>query len=156
MEQVDRAWVEDLVRRNRYLVLATTDGSHPWATPLEYVVGEQLELYDFSTGEARHTHNVAANPEVGVTIFESQQDYSGQASFALKAVQIEATVVPIRGPDFPQVVADTIERWKLPMPPYACHRIDARQFYLPLIEDGINYRVPIDMSWRLMPSREGP
>ncbi len=32
------------------------------------------------------------------------------------------------------------------MPPYECHRIDAKQFYLPLIEDGVNSRVPIDMS----------
>ena len=146
MTEVNCSWVEDLVKRNRYLVLATADGSRPWATPLEYVVGDDLELYYFSTGNARHAHNVATNPEVAVTIFEAQQEYSGQASFALAAVQVEAIDVPIPGPDFPPVVADTIKRWKLPMPPYECHRIDAKQFYLPLIEDGINYRVPIDMT----------
>jgi len=146
MTVVNRAWVDDLVRRNRYLSLGTTDGSTPWVTPLEYVVGDDLELYYFSTGDARHTHNVATNPVVAVAIYEAQQEYSGQASFALAGVQIEATVTPVPGPDFPKIAAETIAKWQLPMPPYHCYRIDGKQFYLPLIEKGINYRVPIDMS----------
>lgn len=35
---VERSWIEELLRRDRYLVLATTDGSRPWIAPLERVL----------------------------------------------------------------------------------------------------------------------
>lgn len=147
MNEVDRTWVENLVKRNRFLVLATTNGSRPWATPLEYVVGDDLDLYYFSPAETRHSNDVETNPEAAVTIYDADQsDYTGQATFALGGVQVEATVERIDGPDYPKVAAETIERWSLPMPPYVCYRITGNRWYLPLIENGINLRVPIDMS----------
>jgi nitroimidazol reductase NimA-like FMN-containing flavoprotein (pyridoxamine 5'-phosphate oxidase superfamily) len=34
----ERELVETILRRNRYLVLSTTNGTAPWIAPLEYMI----------------------------------------------------------------------------------------------------------------------
>ena len=147
MDTVDRAWVEDLVRRNRFLVLATASSEgRPWATPLEYVVGDDLDIYYFSTADARHSRDIAENPQAAVTIYDADQPkYSGELSFTLAGIQVEATVERLEEPDYTKIVKDTVATWRMEMPPYVCYAVRADRFYLPVIDEGINVRLPIDM-----------
>ena len=65
--------VEAILRENRYLTLATTDGAAPWAAPLAYVVDDDLALYVVSATTSRHARDIAANPRVSVAVFDSHQ-----------------------------------------------------------------------------------
>lgn len=57
-DRSDRERVEDILRRNRYLVLSTTDGETPWVAPIEYLLDDQLDFYFFSVGDSRHARHL--------------------------------------------------------------------------------------------------
>lgn len=145
-DSVDRAWIEELLRRNRYLVLATTDGTRPWAAPLEYLLDDELNLYFLSPDNVRHARHIESNSAVAVAVFDSEQpEYTGQASLTIHGVQIEATADKLTESDFPGPVASAIEAWKPPMPPYAVFRVRPIRFFIPRIENGVNIRVEVDI-----------
>ena len=86
-----RQLVESILRRNRYLVLATAGSDGPWLAPLEYMIDDDLNFYVFSTDDSRHVRDLDARPEVAVAVFEhEQEEYGPTASFTLNGVQLEA------------------------------------------------------------------
>jgi len=142
----ERELVEALLRRNRYLVLATSDGSNPWIAPLEYVVDGELNFYFFSPDDARHVRDLDKNPRVAVAVFDQEQgEYSADASFTLNGVQLEATARRVPPAEYNAAIRGAIEALRPPMPPYAVFRIEPRRFYLPKIEDGVNVRTEVPM-----------
>ncbi len=61
-----------IVDGNKYMVLATADrNGMPWAAPVFYVHDTKYNLYFLSAIDARHSENIAANPNVALTIFNS-------------------------------------------------------------------------------------
>lgn len=146
-DEVGRAWVRDLLERNRYLVLSTTDGTQPWAAPLEYMVDPELNLYFFSPEDVRHVKHLGVNDTVAVAVFDSQQpEYSGGTSMTLNGIQIEATASRLAEDDYSEAIVGAIESLELPMPPYAVFKIQPQRFYVPKIEDGVNVRAEVDVS----------
>ena len=142
----ERALVETILRRNRYLVLATTDGEVPWVAPLEYMVDDDLNFYFFSTDDSRHVRDLESNARVAVAVFEHEQgEYAPDASLTLNGVQIDAVVHRVAPEGYTTDITAAIEALTPPMPPYAVFKIEPRHFYLPKIADGVNLRTEVVM-----------
>lgn len=62
-----------IVDSNRYMTLATADeGGVPWASPVWFASDDYREFFWVSAPQARHSRNLAARPQVGIVIFDSQ------------------------------------------------------------------------------------
>lgn len=138
--------VEEVIEENRYLALSTTDGSEPWVATIEYIRDEDGTFYFFSPTDSRHARHVEENATVAVAIWGSDQpEYSPETSAPLRGVQIRGEARRIPGDEHPDAVAAAIEALEPPMPPYAAYEIEPRRVYAPVIEDGVNERVEIDV-----------
>ena len=139
-------FARDLVRRNRYLTMATTDGNSPWIAPLEYISDEDLNLYFFSPATTMHAVQLENNHNVAVAIFDSiQPEYEPAPEIRIAGLQISASAEKLEAP-YPALVRKQAQAWKLPMPPYAAYRIVPQRWFVPVIKDGINERIEIAMT----------
>jgi hypothetical protein len=85
------ATVPRLLAGNRYLVLGTADGAgRPWATPVFYAADGTHRVLWVSAPDSRHSRNIAARPEVAITIFDSHAPIGGA-----EALYLEATAGPV-------------------------------------------------------------
>jgi uncharacterized protein YhbP (UPF0306 family) len=140
----EREFVESILRRNRYLVLATAGSAGPWIAPLEYMIDGDLNFYVLSPDDSRHIQDLDTQPNVAVAVFESAQgEYSPEASFTLNGVQMEAVARRVEPADYTAEIVAAIDALKPPMPPYSVFKIEPRRFYLPKIQDGVNVRTEV-------------
>jgi Pyridoxamine 5'-phosphate oxidase len=74
MEATDTGAVaRRIVDANLYMVLATADATgRPWASPVYFANSGYDEFFWVSSPEATHSRNLAARPEVGIVVFDSQ------------------------------------------------------------------------------------
>lgn len=86
----------DTLRRvlddNRYLVLATADDAgRPWATPVFFAARGLGKLYWVSAPDSRHSANIAARPDIAITIFDSTVPIGGAEAvyFEARAQQVD-------------------------------------------------------------------
>ena len=143
----DRDLVRDVISNGRYLVLSTTDGTEPWAAPLEYLHDEELNFYFLSTVDCRHARHIRMNPAVALVIFDvAQPAYSPDLSAPLRGVQIIASAAKLSPDEHPERVVEAIEALKPPMPPYQVFKVTPSVFYLPKVVNGINQRVEVQMT----------
>lgn len=73
------------------MTLATCSGDRPWAATVFYA-SDDLELYFFSSPDARHSVNLSANPRVAVTVQEDYKDWR-----AIQGIQLEGRVLQLEG-----------------------------------------------------------
>lgn len=67
-----------IVDSNSYMVLGTADeAGHPWVTPVWFASDDYTRFHWVSSPEARHSRNLAARPEVAITIFDSTVPVGG-------------------------------------------------------------------------------
>lgn len=71
------------------MTLGTCHGDVPWAATVFYA-SDGLRLYFFSAPDSRHCQNLAANPQVAVTIQEDYRDWR-----KIKGIQLEGKVVTV-------------------------------------------------------------
>ena len=83
--------VLDYLQSHNTMTLATCAGDAPWAATVFYA-SDDLQLYFFSSPDARHSVNLAANPRVAVTIQEDYKDWR-----AIKGIQLEGRVMLVDG-----------------------------------------------------------
>jgi uncharacterized protein YhbP (UPF0306 family) len=141
------AWVRALIERNTVVVLATTDGDQPWIAPLEYMTDEDLNLYFFSSTEARHVRHLEANSAVAATVFDHKQPIVTATTNAdLNGVQMECTATRVLPELHTAAVSAAIEAFDLSIPPYAVFKVVPHRVYVPRIENGVNVRYEVDMS----------
>lgn len=139
--------IEAVIEDNDYLALSTTDGTEPWVAPIEYFRDEAGNFYFFSTTDSRHAEHIEANETVAVAVWEDDQpEYSPDMTTSLKGVQIRGAAARLSEDEYPEIVEAAIEDLDAPMPPYAAFTIEPRRVYAPIIEDGVNKRVEVDMS----------
>ena len=63
--------VEKLLQTIHYATISSVDsGGQPWAAPVWYVLDDN-HVYWWSPIEARHSKNIANNPKIYITIFDS-------------------------------------------------------------------------------------
>lgn len=137
--------VKGVIRNNRYLTLATSDGGDPWIAPLEYVCDDDLNLYFFSLVDSAHANHIRSRERVAVAIFGADQPkYEPGKTLQLKGVQMSAVAAQLDG-DFPPVVQQAIDVLQPPMPPYAAFAIRPTTIWLPQIADGLNKRVEVKL-----------
>ena len=140
----ERDFLKEILERNSYLVLATTNGTEPWIAPLQYMMDEDLNFYFFSTTDSRHVRDIRRNARVAVTVFdENQPEYDPNLSTRLNGVQLEGTVREIPPGEYTTEIVAAIEALQPPMPPYAVFQIRPQKFFLPAIEDGVNIRTEV-------------
>jgi uncharacterized protein YhbP (UPF0306 family) len=81
----------DYLHSHNTMTLATCAAGIPWAATVFYA-SDDLRLYFFSSPEARHSVNLAANSAVAVTIQEDYKDWR-----AIKGIQLEGRAVVVDG-----------------------------------------------------------
>lgn len=146
-ERVSAEWVRGLIERNRYIVLATTDGDNPWVAPVEYMTDEDLNFYFFSPSDVRHVQHIERNGSVAAAVFDTEQpDYTADTTANLNGVQMECTARRLEQSEYSEAVLAAIGALDPPMPPYEVFKITPRHFYVPRIEDGVNTRYEVEMS----------
>jgi hypothetical protein len=74
---------------NLYMVIGTADQTGiPWVSPVYYSAAQYTDFYWISSPEARHSHNLAVRPQVGIVIFNSQAPVgTGQAVYMSAAAE---------------------------------------------------------------------
>jgi nitroimidazol reductase NimA-like FMN-containing flavoprotein (pyridoxamine 5'-phosphate oxidase superfamily) len=83
--------VPRLLADHKYLVLATADGGgRPWATPVFFAADGEHRILWVSAPDSRHSRNIAARPDVAITIFDSHAPVGGA-----EAIYLEATASPV-------------------------------------------------------------
>jgi nitroimidazol reductase NimA-like FMN-containing flavoprotein (pyridoxamine 5'-phosphate oxidase superfamily) len=141
-----RELVEGVIEDNRYLALSTTDGESPWVAPVEYIRSDDGTFYFFSPTDSRHARHVEANQTVAVAIWSPDQpEYSADLDATLNGVQIRGEARRLSADDHPDVVADAVEALDPPMPPYAAFEIEPQRAYAPVVAEGVNERVEVDL-----------
>jgi hypothetical protein len=83
--------VLDYLQSHNTMTLATCSGDVPWAATVFYA-SDELQLYFFSSPDARHSLNLAANARVAATIQEDYKDWR-----AIKGIQLEGKVMLLDG-----------------------------------------------------------
>lgn len=140
-----QAMVEQVIENNRYLALSTTDGTAPWVSTIEYIHADGA-FYFFSTTDSRHAQHIEGNETVAVAIWDTEQpEYDPDVSTHLKGVQMRAEAHRLDEDEYPEAVVAAIEALEPPMPPYAAFEVDPKRIYAPVIDDGVNKRVEVDM-----------
>ena len=78
-----------IVDSNRYMTLATADESGlPWASPVWFATVDYRTFFWVSAPGARHSRNLAARPQLGIVIFDSQvPGGAGQAVYMSAVAQ---------------------------------------------------------------------
>jgi len=62
---------KDIIAKNIYLTLSTTDGDLPWSAPLFYCTDNDYNFYYISQMDSLHTLHILKNPNVAFAIFDS-------------------------------------------------------------------------------------
>ena len=138
--------VEEVIKNNEYLGLATADGEEPWLAPIEYIYDESGDFYFFSTTSSRHVEHMETNDTVAVAIWdEHQPEYDSDLSASLNGVQIRAKASRVPEDEYPEAIVAGIEAFDLPIPPYAVYKLEPQRSYVPIIDDGVNKRVEVDL-----------
>lgn len=91
MNRDPRQLALDYLATHQVMSLATNGPFGLWAAAVFYL-NEQFELYFLSAGHTRHAQNMAANPQVAVTIQEDYADWQ-----AIKGIQLEGVVRLLTG-----------------------------------------------------------
>jgi uncharacterized protein YhbP (UPF0306 family) len=85
--------VPRLLAEHRYLVLGTADDNgRPWVTPVFYAADGEHHVLWVSAPDSRHSRNIAARPEVAITIYDTHAPI-GEA----EALYLEGTAACIVG-----------------------------------------------------------
>lgn len=137
--------VQRVIEDNSYLALATA-GDDPWVATIEYIGGEDGRFYFLSTEDSRHARHIEASGTAAVAIWDEEQpEYDPDVSTSLNGVQFRAEARKLSPDEYPDVLAGAVEALDPPMPPYAAYELVAERAYAPVIEDGVNERVEVEL-----------
>jgi nitroimidazol reductase NimA-like FMN-containing flavoprotein (pyridoxamine 5'-phosphate oxidase superfamily) len=82
-----------VIDSNSYMTLGTADESgRPWVSPVWFAHSGYREFFWVSSPDARHSINLAARPDVGLVIFDSQVSPA-----AAEAVYVSAQAEELSG-----------------------------------------------------------
>ncbi|MFE0202949.1 pyridoxamine 5'-phosphate oxidase family protein [Streptomyces sp. NPDC058985] len=87
-----RAEGRALIDRNCFMTLGTANADgEPWASPVYYVADGYTTFYWISSPEATQVRNIAARPQVGIVVFNSQQAPGSDEAVYMSATASELT-----------------------------------------------------------------
>jgi uncharacterized protein YhbP (UPF0306 family) len=77
MESINESYEDEakrIIDTNRYMVLATSGNSgDPWAAVVFYTFDKKYNFYFLSAVDAKHSTNIAENPNIAFVIFDANQ-----------------------------------------------------------------------------------
>lgn len=86
---------------NSFMTLATANAAgEPWASPVYYVSDGPSTFYWISTPEATQSRNIADRPEIGIVVFNSQQEPGSD-----EVVYLAGTATELTGPELDRGLA---------------------------------------------------
>jgi Pyridoxamine 5'-phosphate oxidase len=89
-EQEPAAIARAIVDDNKYMVLATADGSgRPWASPVWYAPQSYRELLWVSASDTTHSRNLDERRELSIVIFDSSVPIGTGVGVYMRAVANE-------------------------------------------------------------------
>jgi uncharacterized protein YhbP (UPF0306 family) len=89
----------DMIRVNRYMTLATSDGESVWIAPIAYVVDTYYNFYWYSAVDARHSQHIQYNSQVAVAIYNSTEP-----SDIISGLQMPGNAYAVEGPELAQIM----------------------------------------------------
>ena len=90
-----------IIDENNYMVIATSgEDSTPWAAPVFYAYDKRYNLYFISAIDSRHAKDIAENPRVAVSIFNSTQNIG-----LSDGMQIEGRASEVNGAELKKALA---------------------------------------------------
>jgi uncharacterized protein YhbP (UPF0306 family) len=90
-----------LIADNLYMALGTADPSGtPWVSPVYFSPDGYHDFYWVSSPDTRHSQNIAARPQVAITIFDSRVPIG-----TAEAVYLTATAAQVPGDDLERSLA---------------------------------------------------
>jgi nitroimidazol reductase NimA-like FMN-containing flavoprotein (pyridoxamine 5'-phosphate oxidase superfamily) len=95
-----------IIDANRYMTLGTADEKGlPWVSPVWYAPSDYREFFWVSSPDARHSRNIARQPQVGIVIFDTHAPIgTGQG------VYMSAVAESLMGADLDRGIAIFSER----------------------------------------------
>lgn len=90
-----------IIDSNMYMTLGTADETgRPWASPVYYASAGYTEFFWVSSPEAMHSRNIAARPQIGIVVFDSQAPVGAGQGVYMSAIAEQPTGVDLeRGID---------------------------------------------------------
>src|ERR687893_641562 len=81
-----------VIDANMYMALGTADEKgHPWVSPVWFASEDYRSFHWVSSPDAKHSHNLAARPEVAIAIFDSSVPVGGAQAVYMKGLAKELT-----------------------------------------------------------------
>ncbi len=63
------AWIKECLESTYVAILATSDNSEPWSTPVYFTYDDKFNFYFMSETKTRHIKEIEKNPNVSLAIF---------------------------------------------------------------------------------------
>ena len=106
----DLATIADFLRAHSTLTLATVSGDGtPYATPLFYVLDENLQLYWLSSGSSTHSMHLAVRSDVSAAVYSETDEWE-----KIRGVQLWGTASVVQQSNLrKEVVKAYTERFRL-------------------------------------------
>ena len=133
-----------VVDANSYLTLATADrAGRPWPSPVWYAHAGYREFFWISVPGARHSRNLAEQPEAGIVIFDSHVA-AGTAQAVYLTVRAAEVTADELIPGIEVFSARSLALVGRPWTPAAPRLYRARVSELWLL-DGFDQRLPVEL-----------
>ncbi len=87
-----KKYVIDCFKSTNFCTLATWEKNKVWANPVYFAWDSNINFYFISPPKSRHMLNIRQNPNVALTVYNTQQDPGSDVWGAY--VEGEATIVP--------------------------------------------------------------
>jgi nitroimidazol reductase NimA-like FMN-containing flavoprotein (pyridoxamine 5'-phosphate oxidase superfamily) len=141
------AVARSIIDRNRFMTLATADAEGlPWASPVWYAPRDPRELFWVSSPEARHSHNVAARPQVAIVIFDSHLAGGWESLYMSAVAEQVAEVDEAIAVYTTRSVAQGLPAWtRENVVSPARHRMYRALVSEHFVLDGVDRRVPVPL-----------
>ena len=79
--------VRSVIDANSYMSLGTVDeAGHPWVSPVWFATEDHRNFHWVSSPDAKHSRNLASNPDVAIAIYDSSVPVGGAQAVFMKGV----------------------------------------------------------------------
>lgn len=99
--------IGEILNDNTLMAMATAQGTESYINTAYFAANEHLDLFFLSSPQKQHSLNVAANPAVAVSIYDSHQDWDKRK----KGLQLFGTCELAKGKAFLQGGALYMQRF---------------------------------------------
>lgn len=86
--------IQEFVKSHGILTLATVSGKQPWVATVYYAADDHMNLIILTDPDSRHGKEMAKNPRVAFSIYDSQQPNSAPVKIGIQGT---GTISPVKG-----------------------------------------------------------